>query len=128
MKVLEEDVEKSLQREESRLDAEEQSFPDDVQKVVQDLKSKHNVSANYVGPIVSLRWGVWQLEVEQLRKRTSEVEIKHARVVHDVSHFTASVIMKLIHRRFAAAQRDERAGSARGIQGMFSIIPVQYSS
>lgn len=44
MKVLEEDVEKSLQREESRLDAEEQSYPDDVQKVVQELKSKHSVS------------------------------------------------------------------------------------
>lgn len=44
MKVLEEDVEKSLQREESRLDAEEQCYPDNVQKVVQELKSKHNVS------------------------------------------------------------------------------------
>lgn len=43
MKVLEEDVEKSLQREESRLDAEEQIYPDDTQKVVQELKSKHNV-------------------------------------------------------------------------------------
>jgi hypothetical protein len=44
MKVLEEDVEKSLQREESRLDAEEQTYPDDIQKVAQELKSKHNVS------------------------------------------------------------------------------------
>jgi len=44
MKVLEEDVEKSLQREESKLDAEEEGYPDDVQKVVQELKSKHNVS------------------------------------------------------------------------------------
>lgn len=44
MKVLEEDVEKSLQREESRLDVEEQSYPEDVQKVVQELKSKHSVS------------------------------------------------------------------------------------
>ena len=44
MKVLEEEVEKSIRREESRLGAEEQSYPDDVQKVVQELKSKHNVS------------------------------------------------------------------------------------
>jgi hypothetical protein len=44
MKVLEEDVEKSLQREESRLDAEEQSYPDDVQKALLELKSKHDVS------------------------------------------------------------------------------------
>lgn len=44
MKVLEEDVEKTLQREESILDAEEQIYSDDVQKVVQELKSKHNVS------------------------------------------------------------------------------------
>ena len=44
MKVLEEDVEKSLQREESKLDAEEEGYPDDVQKVVQELKTKHNVS------------------------------------------------------------------------------------
>jgi hypothetical protein len=44
MKVLEEDVEKSLQREESRLDAEEQIYPDDIQKVAQELKSKHIVS------------------------------------------------------------------------------------
>jgi len=44
MKVLEEDVEKSLQLEESRLDAEDQSYPDDVQGVVQELKTKHNVS------------------------------------------------------------------------------------
>lgn len=44
MKVLEEEVEKSIQREEIRLDAEERSYPDDVQKVVQELKSKHSVS------------------------------------------------------------------------------------
>lgn len=44
MKVLEEDVEKTLQREESKLDAEEEGYSDDVQKVVQELKSKHNVS------------------------------------------------------------------------------------
>ena len=56
MKVLEEDVEKSLQREESRLDAEEQSFPDEVQKAVQELKSKHNVRENSTAPEVLLRW------------------------------------------------------------------------
>lgn len=44
MKVLEEEVEKSIQREENRLDAEEPSYPDGVQKVIQELKSKHNVS------------------------------------------------------------------------------------
>lgn len=44
MKALEEEVEKSIQREESRLDAEEHSYSDDIQKVVQELKSKHNVS------------------------------------------------------------------------------------
>lgn len=54
MKVLEEDVEKSLQREESRLDAEEQSYPDNVQKVVQELKSKHNVSTHSIILAISL--------------------------------------------------------------------------
>lgn len=44
MKALEEEVEKSIQREESRLDAEEHSYSDDIQMVVQELKSKHNVS------------------------------------------------------------------------------------
>jgi len=44
MKVLEEDVERSLQLEESRLDADDQSYPDDVQGVAQELKTKHNVS------------------------------------------------------------------------------------
>ena len=44
MKVLEEDVEKSLQQEESKLNAEEHIYPDDVQKAVQELKSKHSVS------------------------------------------------------------------------------------
>jgi len=48
MKVLEEEVEKSIQREESRLDAEEQGYPDGVQKVVQELKSKHNVRKNFI--------------------------------------------------------------------------------
>ena len=48
MKVLEEDVEQSLLREENRLDAEEQCYPDNVQKVVQELKSKHNVSKSPV--------------------------------------------------------------------------------
>lgn len=48
MKVLEEEVEKSIQREESRLDAEEHSYPDDVQKAVQELKSKHNVSKSLI--------------------------------------------------------------------------------
>jgi len=43
MKVLEEEVEKSIKREESRLNAEEQIYPDDVQKAVQELKCKHNV-------------------------------------------------------------------------------------
>lgn len=54
MKVLEEDVEKSLQREESRLDAEDQSYPDDVQKVMQELKAKHNVSTHAMTSAVSL--------------------------------------------------------------------------
>lgn len=49
MKALEEEVEKSLQREESILDAEEQKYPDDVQKAVQELKSKHNVSTYSCG-------------------------------------------------------------------------------
>lgn len=84
MKVLEEDVEKSLQREESRLDSEEQSYPDDVQKVVQELKSKHNVRASFMASPTLLTWKIFQIEVEQLRKRTSEMEIKHARVAHDV--------------------------------------------
>lgn len=44
MKILEEEVEKSIQREETRLDTEERSYPDDVQQVAQELKSKHNVS------------------------------------------------------------------------------------
>ena len=48
MKVLEEEVEKSIQREESRLDAEEQCYPDNIQKVVQELKSKHNVSKSLI--------------------------------------------------------------------------------
>ena len=43
MKVLEEEVEKSIKREERRLNTEEQSYPDDVQKAVQELKCKHNV-------------------------------------------------------------------------------------
>lgn len=43
MKALEEEVEKSIKREESRSNVEEQSYPDDVQKVVQELKCKHNV-------------------------------------------------------------------------------------
>lgn len=85
MKVLEEDVEKGLQREEDKLDAEEQSYPDDVQKVVQELKSKHNVST-YVASVVLLTINNCQLEIEQLRKRTNEIEIKHARAVHDVGN------------------------------------------
>ena len=44
MKALEEEVEKSIQREENRLDAEEHSYPDDIRKAMQELKSKHNVS------------------------------------------------------------------------------------
>lgn len=48
MKILEEDVEKSLQREESKLDAEEEGYPDNVQKVVQELKSRHNVSESSI--------------------------------------------------------------------------------
>jgi hypothetical protein len=84
MKTLEEDVEKSLQREESKLDAEEQSYPDDVQKVAQELKSKYNVSIYFVASVVPLTTGNCQLEIEQLRKRMGEMEMKHARVVHDV--------------------------------------------
>jgi glutamine synthetase len=85
MKVLEEDVEKSLQQEESKLNAEEHIYPDDVQKAVQELKSKHGVSRS---PIIAHRFNdlldTCQLEVEQLRKRISEIEMKNARVVHDV--------------------------------------------
>jgi len=44
MKVLEEDVEKSLRREENKLNAEGQSHSDDGQKVVQELTPKQNVS------------------------------------------------------------------------------------
>lgn len=54
---MEEDVEKSLQREESRLDVEEQSYPDNVQKVVQELKSKHNVSTHFVTFVLLLMRG-----------------------------------------------------------------------
>jgi hypothetical protein len=57
MKVLEEEVEKSIQREESRLDAEEQSYPDHVQKVVQELKSKHNVSKSLIHACRSIKNG-----------------------------------------------------------------------
>lgn len=48
MKVLEEEIEKSIRREESRPDAEEQGYPDDVQKVVHELKSKHNVKNSLI--------------------------------------------------------------------------------
>lgn len=54
MKNLEEEVEKSLERVESKLSVEERSYPDDVQEAVQELKSKHNVSPPSVAPIVSL--------------------------------------------------------------------------
>lgn len=84
MKVLEEDVEKSLQREGNRLDSEEQSYPEDVKQVMQELKSKHNVSTHSVASDLLLTTGNFQLEIEQLRKRMNEIEMKHARVVHDV--------------------------------------------
>ena len=120
MKVLEEDVEKGLQREENRVDAEEQNYPDDVQKIIQELKSKHNVGTYSVASVVSLTTVDCQLEVEQLRKRTSEMDMKHARAVHDVGRLNFfSGFTRFIRYRCAASQRDERIGSACGVEGQF---------
>ena len=57
MKVLEEEVEKSIQQAESRVDAEEQSYPDNVQKILQELKSKHNVSQSPIHVCRSINSG-----------------------------------------------------------------------
>ncbi|KAI0663349.1 hypothetical protein C8Q70DRAFT_1042120 [Cubamyces menziesii] len=74
LKALEEDVERSLAREEAMLSGEAESSPstpsmDDVQALqrsYKELKTKY------------------ETEVEQLRKRLADVEMKSARQVHDI--------------------------------------------
>ncbi|KAI1795501.1 hypothetical protein LXA43DRAFT_723290 [Ganoderma leucocontextum] len=75
LKALEEDVEKSLAREEAMLSGEQPPSPptpslDDVQALqrsYKDLKSKY------------------ETEVEQLRKKLADIEMKSARQVHDLN-------------------------------------------
>lgn len=73
MKALEENVEQTLLREEQALEAEEAALsgsPDDVerlQKTVREMKGKY------------------EAELEQMRKRLSEAEMKSARAIHDLN-------------------------------------------
>ncbi|KAL7281479.1 hypothetical protein ACG7TL_004794 [Trametes sanguinea] len=75
LKVLEEDVERSLAREEAMLTGEAESSPstpsmDDVQALQRSYKE---LKAKY------------ETEVEQLRKRLADVEMKSVRQVHDLN-------------------------------------------
>ena len=92
MKALEEDVERSLAREEAMRSGEAESAPstpsmDDVQALqrsYKELKTKYEVrSSSPISYGCSLIFPL-QTEVEQLRKRLADVEMKSARQVHDV--------------------------------------------
>ena len=89
MKTLEDSVEQTLLREEQALEAEEaalNSSDDDasaLQKTIREMKTKYEVSTYHV--IFCYRGlNAPQAELEQLRKRLSETEMKSARTAHDV--------------------------------------------
>ncbi|KAI0309079.1 hypothetical protein OF83DRAFT_1288737 [Amylostereum chailletii] len=95
MKVLEDNVENSLLREEQHLSVDMVATDGDPVAVqtIQDLKLKHEV------------------ELEQLRKRQSEVEMKAARTIHDLNKEVSELeglIESKIYREDELEQEVER--------------------
>ena len=99
MKALEDSVEQTLLREEQALEAEEAALsssgddPSILQRTIRELKTKYEVAICYAFlSTFKTKLNVLQADLEQLRKRLSETEMKSARTAHDVrSLFNVSV-------------------------------------
>lgn len=86
MRELEDNVEQSILREERELEIMERNgAPPSILKSTQaDIKSKQDVSLKSHSEMTIINIWTAQAELEQLRKKLNEVEMKNARTIHDV--------------------------------------------
>jgi CAP-Gly domain-containing linker protein 1 len=98
--VLEDNLEQGLAEEEQALKSEPEvavnSTVADLQRALREQKSKFEVGDH--SKLFSKRMSLLektQAELEQLRKKLTEVEMKHTRTVHDVSFMGVSSGMEI---------------------------------